>query len=45
MAHFLKNKRLHYLFFFKKMGQPLPLFRLFLVFSSKHHYNFYNKYM
>ena len=26
--------------FFKKMGQPRPLFRLFLVFSNKHHYNF-----
>ena len=31
--------------FFKKMGQTRPLFRLFLVFSNKHHYNFYNKYM
>ena len=30
--------------FFKKMGQPRPLFRLFSVFSNKH-YNFYNKYM
>ena len=27
------------------MGQPRPLFRLFSVFSNKHHYNFYNKYM
>ena len=26
--------------FFLKMGQPQPLFRLFLVFSNKHHYNF-----
>ena len=31
--------------FFKKMGQLPPLFRLFSVFSNKHHYNFYNKYM
>ena len=31
--------------FLKKTGQPLPLFRLFSVFSSKHQYNFYNKYM
>ena len=30
--------------YFLKMGQPRPLFRLFLVFSNKH-YNFYNKYM
>ena len=30
---------------FFKMGQPRPLFLLFLVFSNKHHYNFYNKYM
>ena len=28
-----------------KMGQPRPLFSLFLVFSNKHHYNFYNKYV
>ena len=28
------------------MGQPRPLFIfLFLVFSNKHHYNFYNKNM
>ena len=26
------------------MGQPQPLFRLFLIFSNKQ-YNFYNKYM
>ena len=26
----------------KKLGQPRPLFRLFLVFSNKHN-NFYNK--
>ena len=32
-------------FFFKKMDQPRPLFCLFLVFSNKHHYNCYNKYM
>ena len=25
---------------FLKMGQPWPLFRLFSVFSNKHHYNF-----
>ena len=31
--------------FFLKNGQPRPLFCLFLVFSTKHHYNFYNKYM
>ena len=31
--------------FFKKMGQLWPLFHLFLVFSNKHYYNFYNKYM
>ena len=31
--------------FFKKMGQPRPLFHFFLVFSNKHHYNFYNKSM
>ena len=31
--------------FFKKMGQSRPLFCLFLVFSNKHQYNFYNKYM
>ena len=30
--------------FLKKMGQPRPLFRLFLVFSSKQ-YNFYKKSM
>ena len=30
--------------FFKKMGQPRHLFRLFFVFSNKH-YNFYKKYM
>ena len=30
--------------FFKKKGQPWPLFRLFSVFSNKQ-YNFYNKYM
>ena len=30
--------------FFFKMGQPRPLFRLFLVFSNKH-YNFYNNNM
>ena len=30
--------------FFKKMGQPRPLFRLFSVFSNKH-YNFYNNNM
>ena len=30
---------------FLKMGQPRPLFRLFVVFSKKHQYNFYNKYM
>ena len=30
--------------FFKKMGQPRPLFRLFsVVFSNKHQFNFYNK--
>ena len=28
-------------FFFKKMAQPWPLFRLFSVFSNKHN-NFYN---
>ena len=28
---------------FLKMGQPQPLFRLFLVFSNKQ-YNFYSKY-
>ena len=28
-----------------KMGQPRPLFRLLLVFSNKHHYNFFNKCM
>ena len=27
------------------MGQPRPLFHLFSVFSNKHHYNSYNKYM
>ena len=27
------------------MGQPQPLIGLFLVFSNKHHYNFYNRYM
>ena len=27
------------------MGQPRPLFQLFLVFSNKHRYNFYNKWM
>ena len=27
------------------MDQPRPLFPLFSVSSSKHHYNFYNKYM
>ena len=27
------------------MCQPRPLFHLFLVFSNKHHYNFYNKLM
>ena len=27
------------------MGQPRPIFRLFSVFSNKHHYNSYNKYM
>ena len=32
--------------FLKKiMGQPRPLFCLFSVFSNKHHYNFYNKYI
>ena len=31
-------------FFLKKMGQPLPLFRLYLVFSNKQ-YNFYIKLM
>ena len=31
-------------FVFLKMGQPRPLFRLFLVFSNKH-YNFYNNNM
>ena len=30
---------------FLKMGQPWPLFHLFSVFTKKHHYNFYNKYM
>ena len=30
---------------FLKMGQPRPLFHLFSVFSNKHHYSFYNKYM
>ena len=30
--------------FFKKMGQPRPLFRLLSVFSNKH-YNFYNNNM
>ena len=30
--------------FFKKMGHPRPLFRLFSVFSNKH-YLFYNKLM
>ena len=28
---------------FYKMGQPRPLFHLFLVFSNKHFYNYYNK--
>ena len=32
-------------FLFLKNGPTRPLFRLFLVFSNKHHYNFYNKYM
>ena len=32
-------------FYFLKMGQPRPLFRLFSVFSNKHQYNFYNKSM
>ena len=32
-------------FLYKKMGQPGLFFCLFLVFSNKHHYNFYNKYM
>ena len=27
------------------MGQPGLFYRLFSVFSSKHHYDFYNKYM
>ena len=40
----LPNLRSTESFFFKKMGQPRPLFRLFSVFSNKH-YNFYNKYM
>ena len=30
---------------FIKIVQPRPLFRLFLVFPNKHHYNFYNKYV
>ena len=30
--------------FFKKMGQPQPLFHLFSVFSNQQN-NFYNKYM
>ena len=37
---------------FKSQAQPIhlkkwanPLFRLFSVFSNKHHFNFYNKYM
>ena len=30
---------------FLKLGQPRPLFHLFLVFSNKHHYNFYNRSM
>ena len=28
---------------FKKMGQPRPLYHLFLVLSNKHHYNFTKK--
>ena len=42
---FLLKNSLAYLLFFKKMGQPRPLFRSFSVFSNKHHYNFYNKYI
>ena len=33
------------LFYFSKTGQPRPLFRLFLVFSNKHHHKFNNKLM
>ena len=41
----LRSYRDHNLLFLKKMGQPRPLFHLFSVFSNKHHYNFYNRYM
>ena len=41
---FTTNKQIvtYFLYFFKKMGQPWPLFRLFFIFSNKQ-YNFYNK--
>ena len=32
-------------FFLKKWADPGLFYRLFLVISNKHHYNFYNKYM
>ena len=31
--------------FLKKENGPSLIYRLFLVFSNKHHYNFYNKYI
>ena len=41
-----KNKYcLDWQLFFKKMGRPPLFYRLFLVFSIKYHYNFYNKYL
>ena len=36
------DSKTNLLFFLKKLGQPRPLFCLFLVFSNKQ-YNFYNK--
>ena len=32
-------------YFLKKMRQPRPLLLFIFVFSNKHHYNYYNKYM